>query len=183
MDPAMRLPHTLSTPRLLLRIPRVADADAAFAAWTSDPLVTRYLRWRPHGTTEQTRQFLAEQEAAWAAGVGHRAWVIERDGAVVGMIGVSPHGHAAEVGYVLGRAWWGQGLMSEAARAVVDATLALPGMFRLYATCHVDNLASARVLEKAGMRFEGILRRLEMLPNAGPEPADARMYARVHGDP
>jgi len=65
------------------------------------------------------------------------------------MIELRPSGHRAEIGYVLGRPWWGQGFMTEAARAVVEWGLAQPAMFRVWAVTDVDNVASARVLERA----------------------------------
>jgi RimJ/RimL family protein N-acetyltransferase len=83
------------------------------------------------------------------------------------------------LGYVLGRKFWGQGYMTEAVRAVVDYALAEPEVFRVWAVCDVENAASARVLEKAGMRREGILRRWSMHPNISDEPRDSLCYARV----
>ena len=61
----------------------------------------------------------------------------------------------------------------------MDYAFENPCMYRVWAVCDVDNVASARVLEKAGMSFEGILRRYQIHPNIGPEPRDARCYARM----
>ena len=52
-------------------------------------------------------------------------------------------------------------------------------MYRVYAYCDVENLASARVMEKAGMSFEGVLRRWGVHPNRSSEPRDCRCYAAV----
>lgn len=82
-------------------------------------------------------------------------------------------------GYVLARPQWGQGLMAEALRFGVDWALSQPEVFRAYSFCDVENPASARVMEKAGMAREGILRRYHTCPNLSPEPRDCILCARV----
>lgn len=82
-------------------------------------------------------------------------------------------------GYVLARDWWGRGLMTEAARAVVEWGLADPAIFRVWAVTDIDNLGSARVLEKIGMEREGLLRRWLVHPNVSPEPRDCWCFGRV----
>lgn len=69
--------------------------------------------------------------------------------------------------------------MPEAVTALADLALREPGVFRVQATCHVDNLASQRVLEKSGFAREGRLARWLVLPNLSPEPQASFMYARV----
>lgn len=59
---------------------------------------------------------------------------------------------------------------------MVGALLELPELWRVWATCDVENTASARVLEKAGFTFEGVLHRWDR-HNISPEPRDARVYA------
>jgi len=54
-----------------------------------------------------------------------------------------------------------------------------PDIYRVFATCDVDNPASAKVMEKAGMKYEGLLRRYMIHPNVSEEPRDCLMYARV----
>ena len=80
---------------------------------------------------------------------------------------------------VLARAAWGQGLMTEALRAVVELGLAETHLYRIAAVCDVDNRPSARVLEKAGMQREGRLRRYILHPNVSAEPRDVYLYART----
>jgi RimJ/RimL family protein N-acetyltransferase len=171
-------PPTVDTPRLRLRIPRESDADAIFAGYARDPEVSRYMTWRPHETVADSRAFLSTVLQSWQLGVGERSWAIERrdEGDVIGMLGVRAH-HGTCLGYVLARPHWGRGYMTEAARAVV--ALALTESWRVWAFCDVDNVGSARVMEKAGMSFEGVLRRYSCHPNLGPEPRDCRVYSTV----
>lgn len=161
MIPAMpRPPDELLTPRLRLRPPAVDDAAAIFAHYASDPQVTRWLPWAPHADPGVTRGFLAGRLAARAAGTSW-PWVLERrpDGRLLGMLELRLEGAVASFGFVLERASWGQGLMTEAARAVVDWCRAQPDVERVEALAHPDNHASARVLERCGLRCEGLLRR------------------------
>ena len=62
------------------------------------------------------------------------------------------------MGYVFRRDAWGNGYATEAAKALAASGFGQLGMHRIYAHCDVDNVASARVLEKAGMQREGLLR-------------------------
>lgn len=65
----------------------------------------------------------------------------------------------AEIGYALSRTYWGEGYMTEAVREVISFGRRTMELNRIEARCRTENTASARVLEKVGMKFEGILRR------------------------
>ena len=80
---------------------------------------------------------------------------------------------------MLARDSWGKGLMVEAVDAVSGWFLSLPAIYRIWAVVDTENLASARVLEKASFVREGTLRRSMMCPNVSATPRDAFMYARV----
>lgn len=89
-------------------------------------------------------------------------WAIEVDGEAAGGIGVELHGDvervSAEIGYWLGETAWGQGIVTEALRAITAEAFARFELTRIYALPFADNLASVRVLEKAGYLREGHLR-------------------------
>ena len=95
------------------------------------------------------------------------------------MIGCRVREHAADIGYVIGRNHWGRGYVTEAAKAMVDWAIHLDSIYRVWAVCDVENIASSRVLEKVGMQREGILRRYIVHPNRSVEPRDCFVYARV----
>jgi RimJ/RimL family protein N-acetyltransferase len=180
----MRAPEHFETARLVARPPRLSDAPAAFACYATDPVVTRFLAWKAHAAVAPVAEFFAACGRQWAessGAEGHFAWLLFRrdDGALVGSIGVDLVEHAACFGYVLGRAHWGQGLAAEALAWLVDWALAEPSLFRTWAVCDVENPASARVLEKAGMIREGILRRWHVCPTLGSEPRDCFVYAKT----
>lgn len=176
----MRPPRIIETARLQLTPPVVEDAEEIFTSYARDPEVTRYLVWQPHESIKSTRDFVLRCLAVWALEVAY-PWVIRRKGdeRLLGMIEIRPDGYRADLGYVLARPYWGQGIMTEAVRAVVDWAIGQPEIHRVWAVCDVDNRASARVLEKAGMEREGVLRRWSIHPNVSEIPRDCVCYAKV----
>jgi ribosomal-protein-alanine N-acetyltransferase len=173
-------PQEFETSRLRLRRPEPADAPTIFERWTQDPEVTRYLVWRPHETLAESEEHIANCIASWEAG-SEFVWYLEERGSakLVGALACRPNARGVNLGYLLARNSWGQGYMVEALAPVIEYWLAQPQVFRVWATCDVENRGSARVLEKAGLEFEGRLRRWEHHPNVGAEPQDALCYSKV----
>ena len=174
-------PETFATERLFARMPRREDATAVFTAYGSDPEATRYLTWKPYTEIAPLAEYLQARAEDWSKAGGLYTWMLCLKGTdvPVGSIGVTLEGNRALFGYVLGRAHWGRGYMTEALRALLDWTDTQPEIFRAWAFCDVDNPASARVMEKAGMVRKGILRRWHIAPNLSPEPRDCIVCARV----
>jgi RimJ/RimL family protein N-acetyltransferase len=161
-------------------MPRLSDAAAIFHAYAQDAEVTRYVRWRPHSSIQETEQYLTECVAAWD-GNSRFPWVIELrgDGQLLGMVELRVNGFKADVGYVVAHAFWGRGIATEALRPVVGWALSRASIYRVWALCDAENVASARVLEKVGMEREGLLRRYILHPNVSDEPRDSYCYAAV----
>lgn len=177
----IRPPGTFQTARLTARPPRQADAAAVYDCYASDPVATRYLSWKAYTALPPLVEYIAGQEKIWSEGKGHHAWLLHlrSTGELVGSIGLEVRTRDVVFGYVLGRKHWRQGLMAEALASLVDWALAQPGIYRAWAFCDVENPASARVMEKAGMTREGVLRRWHVCPTIGPEPRDCIVCARV----
>ena len=155
--PAMHV-H-LDTERLTLRAFTPDDVDD-LVALDSDPAVMRYLNGgvpTPREVIE--REVLPRFIASSQRGDRYGVWAaIERaTGAFVGWFGFGPHegGAADEVslGYRLRRAVWGRGYATEGARALIRLGFTELGAQRVVATTYQDNLASRRVMEKAGLRL------------------------------
>jgi ribosomal-protein-alanine N-acetyltransferase len=136
-----------------------ADADS-LVEHANNINVARNLRDRfPHPYTRQNaREFL--KFAAGREDQGNLA--IEVDGLAVGAIGYVPGSdierYSAEIGYWLGEELWGRGIVTEAVILVSEHAFARTNLLRLFALPFADNLASARVLEKAGYVLEARLR-------------------------
>ncbi|MBI1728318.1 MAG: GNAT family N-acetyltransferase [Candidatus Rokubacteria bacterium] len=177
----MNPPAMLETPRLRLRPPVVEDAAAIFDAYTQDAQVARYTTWSPHRSLDETRNFLEQHCVAGRKAGNMFSWLItmSEGGPAAGMIDFRLTACRAEVGYVLAQRYWGHGLMTEAAGAVVEWVIAQPEIHRVWATVDLENVASQRVLEKVGMVREGMLRRWVLFPNLGPVPRDVWSFARI----
>jgi RimJ/RimL family protein N-acetyltransferase len=171
-------PKTLETQRLRLRKPKLADAEVIFREYASDGEVTKYVSWRAHRNATETRAYVRSCLIGWEARkVFH--WIIERkeDRLLMGMITARVDDHKWELGYVLSRPNWDKGYMTEAIQGVIGWALKQPEIFRVWAVCDVDNAASARVMEKAGMKREGRLCRWSVHPNLSAQPRDSYCYS------
>ncbi len=166
----------LRTPRLLLRRFRMEDVDDVFA-YARDPEMTRFVFWQAHSSVEDSREFLQRTLQGYAD--GHPpAWAIEHteDRVVIGSCAyheVSIMNLRGEIGYALARKYWGKGIMTEVVRAMLDYGFRVIRLNRIEARCDVDNTASWHVMEKVGMKFEGVLRQNIILHG---QPRDVRMY-------
>lgn len=116
--------------------------------------VARMLARVPHPyTRDQAEAWIALREADWRSG-GEITFCIELNGDAVGSIGLQRNASGLyELGYWLGEPWWGQEIMTEAAREVVRFALNELGAERLISGHFLDNAASGRVLEKCGFRY------------------------------
>lgn len=176
----MQTPGSITTERLILRKAVVGDAEAIFTAYAQDPEVSRYMTWKPHEAVEETRWFLSRCERVWAEDSTF-PWAItlKSGGELIGMIEVDIQDHSATLGYGIARPFWRHGYTPEAAQAVVDWCLTQPSIYRVWAVCDVDNPASARVMVKVGMTYEGVLRRFCVHPNISSTPRDVLCYSIV----
>lgn len=152
----------IETDRLILRRFEETDAEAMFANWASDPEVTKYLTWPPHGDVNETKEIIAEWISQYEDPTCYN-WGIElkQTHDLVGSISVVRLNDAvdsADLGYCMGKRWWGQGIMPEAVKALISFLFHEVGVNRVAASHDVNNPKSGRVMEKSGMKTEGIWR-------------------------
>jgi RimJ/RimL family protein N-acetyltransferase len=142
--------NTLYTDSLILRPFRANDAEAMYRNWTYDPRVAKYCRWFPHKSLEETQAYLQiclNAEYCWAITLKENDEPI----GVIDLVGINSVG-VPEIGYVLMHDKWGQGIMTEAVKAVVEELF--KNGYKKVGACHnIDNPASGRVMEKAGMKY------------------------------
>jgi RimJ/RimL family protein N-acetyltransferase len=132
----------------------------------SDPEVMRYLGGRPE-TREETMQAIQRVKARWAEW-GYSWWsFFEHDGGALIGAGCIQHlgrdkTNPLEIGWRLKRDRWHRGLASEAAETMAGFAFDTLGTPLLTSVCHVDNAASAKVMQRLGMRRRGVERWYDM---------------------
>ncbi|MEU4677880.1 GNAT family N-acetyltransferase [Micromonospora sp. NPDC023737] len=151
---------SLETPRLLLRRWKSGDLDG-FAAINAQPEVMRYIHDGRTLDRAATAERLANSQRHWEEHrFGLYAVELKETGELAGFTGLAVPTFlpeimpAVEIGWRLGRAFWGRSLATEAAKAVVAHTRAQLGLRRLVSIHVVGNEASARVMVKLGMSLE-----------------------------
>ena len=172
------LPSTIKTKRLLLREPCMEDAATVFQAYGQDPEVAHFMIWRPHTTVHETETFFRECIECWKA-EARCPYVLTEAGRdqAIGMLDARFDGHVVDVGYVLQKRSWGDGLMSEALSALVAELSRCNGIYRIQATCDVENAASRITLERSGFHCEGELGNHTIHPNISSIPRACYMFA------
>ena len=152
----MVTPGTLHTQRLRLRPRTLADVDANLAM-DLDPQVHRYILATPPDPDRWRTRLAAQITRGWPPTGG--LWAVERRGepGFLGWCGLFALGHSGliEIGYRYMPAAWGQGIASEAARAVLEHGFRVLALDPIVAVTHPDNRASQRVLRKIGLRPSG----------------------------
>ncbi len=154
--------ETIETQRLLLRRFIKSDGEQMFLNWANDKEVTKYLTWPHYSDKLQAVQFIYRCLEQYD-NEDYFNWAIELkdDPNIIGNISVVNEdkiNKVAEIGYCLGRSWWGNGYMPEALQAVIKY-LANCGQFnKLIAYHDTRNPNSGKVMLKAGMSFNGILK-------------------------
>lgn len=152
----------LTTERLILRRFKMEDAQDMFNNWAADPDVNTFMTWPAHTSVDVSKAVTEEWISHYGEGNCFN-WAIEYkdNGHVIGSISVvdlNEEIESCEVGYCMSKAYWGQGIMPEALKAVMAYLFDVVGMNRVGAKHDVNNPKSGRVMDKAGMVTEGILR-------------------------
>lgn len=144
---------TLETKRLLIRPVVPTDAEAIFR-WASDPLVTRYMVYTTHPNVEHTRAWLEsrniEDKDSYDLGI-----TLKETGELIGMGGIEYHTDTDEwiLGYNLRRDHWGEGIATEAMKAIIDHVRSRRKVRRIRGCFVVENTRSQNVMEKLGMHY------------------------------
>jgi ribosomal-protein-alanine N-acetyltransferase len=148
----------LETERLLLRKIQLEDLDDMFE-YCSMKDVARYVSWNAHHSKEETKEFLnhiLEQKTVFF-GIEYK-----ENHKLIGTINFVSWDlkhKKAEVAYILSRSYWGKGIMTEALKKIIQFGFDSMGLVRIEARCIEENLGSEGVMKKAGMSYEGTLRK------------------------
>ena len=151
----------LETDRLILRKFTGNDYKGMYDNWASDEEVTKYVSFNPHKDYNETKQIVNEWINEYNNGSFN--WVVELKDSneIIGnvsVIEISKKHNNCELGYVFGSKFWGNGYATEALKRIIQFLLIDEEFHLIEAKHHAANPASGRVMEKAGMKKDGVLR-------------------------
>jgi RimJ/RimL family protein N-acetyltransferase len=174
----------IRTARLILRAPRLSDAEAAYQR-RSLPEVARYQDWAMPYTRERAEASMA-RTAAMDGPTDGAGWTItvvdaQAPDRILGDLAVELRwgGRVGYFGYTFHPDHWGRGYATEASQALVQYLFTEIGVSRIESSLHPDNLPSARVLEACGLVFEGLTRQSFWV---GDECSDDMLYGLTRAD-
>jgi ribosomal-protein-alanine N-acetyltransferase len=159
---------TLKTKNLTLRKIEYTDIHDIYS-YAQNPEVAKYVLWEPHEDKSDTFEFLNAiyelynhgKPAPW--GIFHN-----EDKKIIGTIGYHrweiKH-YCAEIGYALSKEYWNKGIITEAALRIIEFGFNEMKLNRIEARCQTENTASAKVLQKIGFTYEGLLREQMFVKN------------------
>jgi RimJ/RimL family protein N-acetyltransferase len=155
----------LETERLTLRAPRHEDVKA-IAVLANDRRIAENTARIPHPyRVADAEQFVSTVNQR----DGETCFVLMLNGTLIGACGIDPRDDGVELGYWLGVGYWGRGLMTEAARAMIDYAFGDLRHETLQSGARVSNPASRRVLEKCAFQWTGVrLTRIRAIHSAAP---------------
>lgn len=152
---------TLETDRLILRQITMRDASDIYA-YSQDIEVARHVLWSAQRNISEAKDFCRYMIGRYKKDLPSSFGIIEKkSGHLIGTIGYMNYDFdnaIVEIGYSLARWCWNQGYMTEALKSVIDYTFSYFDINRIEAQFEIDNPASGKVMEKCGMKYEGILR-------------------------
>ncbi|HWH82013.1 MAG TPA: GNAT family N-acetyltransferase [Burkholderiaceae bacterium] len=154
-------PPPIETERLRVRLVEEADLPGLFAV-NGDPEVTQYLPYETWRSPADGQAWFERMAGIQVTGNAHQFVVVRKDsGEVIGsclLFRFDQRSARAELGYVLGRAHWGHGLMREALVALLGCAFGALALRRIEAEIDPRNAASLRLIERLGFAREGLLR-------------------------
>lgn len=168
--PESRNTHSFETERLLLELPNESDAEVLFGLVGGPHRreICATLIWDGPEEIYETREWIEKANTLSFEDFGYH-WVIrDREGSLsgasgqaLGAIGTRPRDNPgrADVGYWLGRPYWGKGVMGEALRALIELGFNELDYYKMEADVHTHNERGIRLVESVGMNREGVIRR------------------------
>lgn len=176
----------METERLILRKLELKDAITMFDAILNNKKTLYFLDWPFCQNIEEAKTFV-RRLIDNSEKLKQYFWIIEEKNSnkFVGCISVCnfiEEKRMAEIEYVANSQFRGNGYIPEATRRVIEYLIKDCRLYRIEAVCNIENIASSKVMEKSGMKFEGILRGRALNLNSDGNPGDLKMFSIIPND-
>lgn len=177
----------LKTERLILRKVKLDDVKDIYNKLATDEKIIDFLSWNDNPSIEFTKKMVEDILEEYTAEKAIYKWIIEEGNTnqIVGMILMDTFNEerlVAEIDYCIASNFRGNGYATEALKKVIEYLIFEVGFFRIEAVHNMNNEASGKVMQKAGMKYEGTLRGRAISLNAEGNPDDLKMYAIIKTD-
>ena len=151
----------LETERLILRKLKIEDAEEIYNNFATDPETSKHLSWDIHKSIEETRKVISKWISLYE--IGSYNWIVELKDTheVIGNVceqGKSPKYNTISLGYCYGSKYWNKGYATEALKRVIEYLIKEKDYYLVEANHRSSNPASGKVMQKAGMKYDGKLR-------------------------
>ncbi len=177
--PAMklRLSECFETDRLILQRLRYEDAEEIFYCYASKSEATKYVSWPTHQSITDTQDFLTYAVSAWELGTDCSFSIrLKKDNRLVGSIGAVNDLGKTQIGYIVSPLFWGQGIATEACRALVKLLSGITEVYRIAAFVDADHSISVKVLDRCGFVKEARLEKWFRFVNQENTPKDCILF-------
>lgn len=172
-----RLAERIITERLILAKLEDRDAEEIFYGYASKAEATRFVSWPTHKRIEDTRDFLAHARQSWTSGLEFSYGIrLRASGRFTGSFGVINENGKVQFGYILNPSQWGNGYATEACVQMMRLLRGYEDIYRVWTLVDTENVASIRVLEKAGLQEEVRLEKWMRFVNQNNLPKDCILY-------
>jgi ribosomal-protein-alanine N-acetyltransferase len=173
----LSLPERVETSRLLIQRLRYEDAGEIFFGYASKPEATKFVSWPTHQRIEDTIAFLRYAEAGWSAGTDNSFSIrVKENGQFAGTIGFLNDNGKVQFGYVICPSKWGNGYATEAVTKMMDVLRTQKEIFRIYTFVDLENVASQKVLIRAGLVEEARLKNWFRFVNQDNRPKSCLLF-------
>lgn len=174
---SLQIPGSITTQRLVMRRLRYEDADEIFYTYASKPEATVYVAWPTHERIADTRAYLEYAVGGWERGSDYTFSIrLPEHNRLIGTFGFMNDAGKIQFGYALGPLYWGKGYATEVCNGMMAMLRRVPGIYRIGTLVDAENVASSKVLLKAGLIEEARLPRWMRFVNQGNEPKDCILY-------
>ncbi len=173
----MKHQENFTTERLVIRKLQYLDAEDIFNSYASDPKSTRYISWPTHKSIQETNIFLKSKIENWGNESDHPYAIFHKDSnEFIGSIGFVNETGKVFIGYIIAPKMEGKGYATEATKCIVQYLVSRNEYYRIWACCALENKPSTKVLEKAGMIREALIKKWVNFPNMNKESLDCYFY-------
>lgn len=171
------LPEQIETKRLILQRLRYEDAEEIFYTYASKLEATKYVSWPTHQGICDTRRYVTYAIQGWNMGIDYTFGIrVKETSQLIGTFGIINDGGKVQFGYILSPTQWGRGYATEVCQTMMPILRNQMGIYRIGTFVDVDNVASARVLQKSGLVEEARLTKWFRFVNQNNEAKDCILF-------